>query len=363
MPDEGDQRAPVLVTGALGNVGRHTVRALLGRRRRVVATDLRTPANEAIARRLPDGVHVVWADLTDAAEVDRLVQDTAPLAVVHLAGVLPPVSYAQPDLARRVNVEGTRHLVAAIEQLMRREERNCRLVHASSVAVHGARNPHTSGLMTADSALRPADVYGVTKAEAEQLVRRSGVDWTIMRLGAVIFPDMALAGDADVQYFQAMLPADGRIQTVDGRDVAFALATAVGADCSGRTLMIGGGDSHRMQLRDLQRAMTWAAGIPGALPPGRAGDPDDDTAWFCTDWMDTTEAQRVLGFQRHSWRETRNALAAHAGVRRLISWPVVPAARVLLTVRNPLRGFPGRYAPMWGGVEARWGNQALAPRD
>lgn len=354
-----DERAPVLVTGALGNVGRHTVRALLGRRRRVVATDLRTPVNEALARTLPDGVQLRWADLTDATQVSELVADVAPLAVVHLAAVIPPTSYLHPDLARRVNVDGTRNVVDSIEVLMRREERNCRLVHCSSIAVHGARNPHTNGLLTAETPVHPSDVYGATKAEAEAVVRRSGVDWTILRLGAVIFPDMRMGGDQDSRYFSAMLPADGRVQTVDGRDVAFALATAVGADCSGRTLLIGGGDSHRMLQGDLMRSISWAAGVPGALPPGRPGDPDDDGAWFATDWMDTTEAQRVLGFQRHTWRETCKALALDAGVRRYVSWPFVPTVRAVLTLRSPLRGFAGRYAPMWRGVEARWGQNSL----
>jgi nucleoside-diphosphate-sugar epimerase len=359
MPDD---RPPVLVTGALGNVGRHTVRALLGRRRRVVATDLRTPANEALARTLPEGVELRWADLTDAEQVHRLVDGVEPLAVVHLAAVLPPAAYLRPEVARAVNVEGTRHIVSAIEQLMPRAERNCRLVHCSSIAVHGSRNPHTSGgLLTADTPIRPADVYGATKAEAEQLVRTSAVDWTILRLGSVIFPDMTRDGGPDSRFLSAVLPADGRVQTVDGRDVAFALATAVGADCSGRTLMVGGGDSHRMQQRHLVRAITWAAGVPGAVPPGRPGDPDDDGAWFCTDWMDTTEAQRVLGFQRHTWKETQQALTLSAGLRHYVSWPLVAPARALLTVRSPLRELPGRYAPMWRGIESRWGKEALSP--
>ncbi|MDR7363502.1 NAD-dependent epimerase/dehydratase family protein [Nocardioides marmoribigeumensis] len=358
MPED---RPPVLVTGALGHVGRHTVRALLGRRRRVVATDRRTPATEALARTLPESVELRWADLTDADEVHRLVEEVEPLAVVHLAAMIPPSSYAAPELARRVNVEGTRHLVAAIESLMVRAERNCRLVHCSSVAVHGPRNPRRGTLLSAETPVRPADVYGATKAEAEALVRRSGVDWTILRLGAVVFPDLTMTGDVDTQYFSAMLPSDGRVQTVDGRDVAFALATAVGADCSGRTLMIGGGESHRMTQGDLVRAMAWAVGVPGALPPGRPGDPDDDDSWFCTDWMDTAEAQRVLGFQHHTWRETRNAVAHHAGVRRWVSWPAILPVRALLSARSPLRGFPGPFAPMWRGVEARWGEESLAP--
>ena len=40
---------PVLVAGAFGNIGRHTLRALLADGRRVVATDLRRPATEKAA--------------------------------------------------------------------------------------------------------------------------------------------------------------------------------------------------------------------------------------------------------------------------------------------------------------------------
>lgn len=353
---------PVLVTGALGNVGRHTVRALLGQRRRVVATDLRTPATESAARGLPDGVEVRWADLTDADEVEALVADTEPLAVVHLAALIPPGIYAAPELARRVNVDGTRHLVAAMESLMARRERNCRLVHASSVAVNGPRNPRTSGLLTGATPMRPVDLYGATKAEAEQVVRGSTLDWTVLRLGAVIFPDLALAADPAASYLEAMLPVDGRVQTVDGRDVAFALAAAVGADCSGRTLLIGGDASHRMTQGELMHSLTATVGLPFAVPAGRPGDPDDDDAWFCTDWMDTAEAQRVLAFQRHTWRDTRQAVALHAGLRRYLRWPMIAPVRAYLTLRSPRRGLGGRYAPMWRGLEARWGPEVHAAR-
>ena len=68
---------------------------------------------------------------------------------------------------------------------------------------------------------------------------------------------------------------------------------------------------------------------------------------------------RPLGFQRHTWRETCKALALDAGVRRYVSWPFIPTVRAVLTLRSPLRGFSGRYAPMWRGVEARWGQESL----
>ena len=38
-------------------------------------------------------------------------------AVVHLAALLPPVSERDPQLTRRVNLEGTRNIVWAMEQV------------------------------------------------------------------------------------------------------------------------------------------------------------------------------------------------------------------------------------------------------
>ncbi|WP_203231401.1 hypothetical protein [Nocardioides caldifontis] len=57
--------SPVLVTGAFGNVGRHTLRALLA----------------------------------DAAALDELVSSVAPRAVLHLAAMIPPATYLRPELA------------------------------------------------------------------------------------------------------------------------------------------------------------------------------------------------------------------------------------------------------------------------
>ena len=74
----------VLVTGGFGLVGSATVRRLAADGRRVVATDLDTPANRKAAAELPAGVEARWADLTDPDQVQRLVSDVAP------AGDHPP---------------------------------------------------------------------------------------------------------------------------------------------------------------------------------------------------------------------------------------------------------------------------------
>jgi nucleoside-diphosphate-sugar epimerase len=353
----------VLVTGAFGNVGRHTVRALLGDGWHVVATDLRTPVAEtACAGFGDDGLEVRWADLTDPDAVRELVAGCRPDAVVHLAAVIPPLAYRRPAVAAAVNVEATRHLVEAVEGL----EQPCRLVHTSSIAVHGSRNPHTMEPLTAETPVRPCETYGFGKAAAEEIVTASGTDWTILRLGAVIFPDMELGMDQDTLFLESMLPADARVHSVDVRDVARALANATTASCSGEVLLIAGDHTHRMTQGAMSRSLTAALGLRGILPPGAPGDPDDDDAWFVVDWMDTTRAQEVLDFQRHTWQRTLREIAEHVGVLRRFMPLAVPFGRIYFTLsspRSPLRPGSSRspYAELWPSVVARWGAEAVAP--
>ena len=142
----------VLVTGGFGLVGAQTVRRLAADGHRVVATDLGTPAQRKAAGSLPAGVEVRWADLTDRGDVDRLVADTAPTVIIHLAAVIPPVIYRQPALGRRVNVGATVALLRAAQACPHR----VRFIQASSNAVHGARNPHLHDeLLRSDTPPRP----------------------------------------------------------------------------------------------------------------------------------------------------------------------------------------------------------------
>ena len=105
----------VLVTGGFGLVGSATVRRLAADGRRVVATDLDTPANRKALAKLPAGVEARWADLTEPDQVQRLISDVAPAAVIHLAAIIPPLIYRDANLARRVNVEATATVVRTAE--------------------------------------------------------------------------------------------------------------------------------------------------------------------------------------------------------------------------------------------------------
>lgn len=343
----------VLVTGGFGLVGSQTVRRLVADGHRVVATDLGTPTQRKAARTLPAGVEAHWADLTDSGDVDRLLAATSPTAIVHLAAVIPPAIYRSPALGRRVNVDATVTLLRAAQA----RPHPVRFIQASSNAVYGARNPHRSAeLLRADSPMNPADLYGAHKAEAEQHIRSSNLEWVILRLGGVISVDPeAMPFSVDALFFESALPTDGRIHTVDVRDVARAFAAATTADVVGETLLIAGDESHRIRQGEVGKALAAARGLVDVLPGGRPGDPDSDDDWFVTDWMDTARSQQVLQFQHHSWPDMLDEMRATAGWRRYPMRLISPLARRFLKSRAAYRDTPGRYADPWGAIRAKLG--------
>lgn len=335
----------VLVTGAFGLVGSSTVKRLAADGRRVVATDLDIAANQKAAQKLPAGVEVQYADLTDPAAVDALIAGIAPAAIIHLAAIIPPFIYTRRALAEKVNVGATASLLAAAEALPSPP----RFVLASSIAVYGARNPYTHpDLLTAETPLNPADVYGAHKAAAEKLVRASSLDWVILRLGGVLTVDPAAYMKLDNLYFEGLLPTDGRLQTVDVRDVARAFAAATTADAVGETLLIGGDDTHRLIQGDVAPAMAAAMGLVGGMPTALKGDPNSADDWFNTDWMDTTRAQEVLHHQHHSWPEMLIETANKAGARRHLLRVAAPLTKAIFTRRAAYHGRTAPYADPWG---------------
>ena len=346
----------VLVTGGFGLVGSETVRRLAAIGRRVVAADLDTPANRKAAAKLPRGAEARWVDLTDPDEAARLVAEVAPEAIIHLAAIMAPAIYRIPKVARRINVDATATLVRIAEG----QPTPPRFVHASSNAVFGARNPHrTTPPLRAEDPMRPCDLYSGQKAEGEEIVRSSSLEWVVLRFGGVLSTDFsALPFGADGMFIESAVPTDSRLHNVDVRDVAWACAAATTADVAHEILLIAGDESHRMRFGDVGPALAAALGVPGAVPPGRPGNPDSDDDWFVTDWMDTTRAQEALQFQHHSWPDMLAELRAAAGWKRHPGRVIAPIARAYMKRRGAYWKAPGQYADPWGAIRAKFGEPA-----
>lgn len=343
----------VLITGAFGLVGTETVRRFAADGWRVIATAHRKAYDE-----LPPRVETRWLDLTDPAQVRSLVAEVSPDVIVHLAAVIPPLVYRDAAFARRLNVGATASLVGAASD----QPRPPRFVHASSTAIYGSRNPYRHPeLLTLDTPLHPCELYGGLKLEAEECVRSSGLDWVVLRLGGVLSVDpRAMPVTRDMMYFTSALPSDGRVHSIDTRDVATAFVAAAHQDVVREIFLVGGDDSHLLRQGEIGSAMAAAQGMPGLMPAGRPGDPDDDAGWFpSADWTDVTVSQKVLQFQHHSWPDMLAEMRAQTGWQRYPRRVAVPLARGFIKRQGAYRKVPGQYADVWAALGARFGNTAV----
>jgi len=311
----------ILVTGALGNIGRAAARALTAHGHDVTLFDAPTPRNRRVRPRARN--RIIWGDIRDRHAVARAVQGQD--AVVHLAFVIPRLSATgqnsedQPQRAYDINVRGTHNLITALES----QPRPPRLIFTSSLHIYGPTQ-HLPPPRRVDDPPNPMEHYSRHKVEAERLVRASGLPWTIFRLAAALPISLILdAGMFDV-------PLDNRFEFVHRDDVAQAIAHAVTSDAVWRRVFhIGGGPRCQLRYRDVVTRILDAVGI-GALP-----DAAFSRAPYPVDWLDTTESQHLLRYQQRSLEHYIRDLQQRLGWRRAFIRAFRPWVRWHLLRQSP----------------------------
>lgn len=183
----------------------------------------------------------VKGDITDPADVDRLVQGCE--AVVHLAARIS-IDSANDPLVPRVNVEGTRHVVdACVRHGVRR------LVHFSSIHSYDA-HPRNEPLDETRAPTAPTTAaYDRSKAAGDVLVldavRSKGLNAVILAPTSVFGPmdhGPSLLGRAIADMHNGRVPLlpPGGYDFVDVRDVAAAAVNALHKGAAGEKYLLSG---------------------------------------------------------------------------------------------------------------------------
>lgn len=159
-----------MVTGATGFTGGHLARTLKMRGHDVRALVRDLGRAKPLAQ---DGIELCAGDIADAESVKRAAAGRD--VVYHIAAVYREARHPA-DYYRRINVDGTRHVLDAVEQ-----GHVGRVVHCSTVGVHG-------DVLTIpadeNAPFAPGDIYQETKLDGERLARAridAGLPGTIFR--------------------------------------------------------------------------------------------------------------------------------------------------------------------------------------
>ncbi len=183
----------ILVTGAAGFIGSHTVRALLKDGNDVVGVD---DFNDYYDPEIKKGniaefsdnsrFNMEKADIRDEQEIVRIFKKYTPERVIHLAaraGVRPSIK--DPILYHDVNINGTLNILDAAQAIGVKN-----FVFASSSSVYGGLE--TTPFRESAWPLNPISPYAATKLGGENLCRyfheRFGMNTTCLRFFTVYGP-------------------------------------------------------------------------------------------------------------------------------------------------------------------------------
>jgi GDP-4-dehydro-6-deoxy-D-mannose reductase len=311
----------VLITGVTGFVGGHLAEALRAEgghqlfglsRRAVWASEWRHLAGEVDLRA---------ADLHDGPDVERILRETRPDWLFHLAGYANTGrSFLEPDRCWADNLDATRALYAAIH----RSGSKPRVLFASTGLVYG--DPDQPGQACDESTtLKPASPYAASKAAADvlsyQVTRSPGLDVIRVRMFNQIGPGQP--ADYAVANFARQIAAieagqqppvidtgdlSAERDVTDVRDMVRAFVLLMRHGLTGAAYNAGRGQTYRIQ--DLLQRLLKLARVAVDVrqkSDGRQGDTtvvraDPRKLQAATGWAPVYDLDQTLADVLEYWR-------------------------------------------------------------
>lgn len=146
---------------------------LLEKNYRVTVYDLFNYGSESLlSSSLNKNFKLVKGDVRDEENLKKVMNDVD--FIIHLAAIVGyPACSKDPELAKTTNVDGTKLIVKNLKP-------NQKIIFSSTGSCYGAI---PDGYCTEETPISPLSLYGVTKAEGENIIKE--VNGVILRLATI----------------------------------------------------------------------------------------------------------------------------------------------------------------------------------
>jgi nucleoside-diphosphate-sugar epimerase len=328
----------ILITGASGTVGTALTKQLLDQNDKYEITlfDVDSKRVRRKLKKYKDRVTCLFGDITSAHDVDQacMHQD----AVIHLAAIIPPMADKKVGLARRVNIDGTKHIISALETY----SPGAFLCYSSSISVYGDRLTNPKIKIGDPLQCSEGDYYAQTKIEAEDAIQKSKLDWTIFRLTAIM-------GEKNHKISPIMfhMPLNTRIEIATPEDTARAFLHALNkrSQLMGKIFNLSGGIACRTTYKQFLKRSFTLFGL------GKLNFPVNAFAkrnFHCGYYMDGDELENILQFREDTIESYfKKVKFSIPGIQRFFTKLFRPAIkRSLLNKSDPRKALRKKDIPL-----------------
>ena len=277
----------ILLTGASGTVGLETLQHLVKNPNyEITIFDVETKNSVKKLSSFRNSVEIVYGDIGNMTDIEKVSVNQD--AVIHLAAIIPPLADADPDLAYRVNVKGTKNLIDALEK----NSPDCYFLFSSSISVYGDRVHNPKILVTDQLKPSPGDQYGETKVLCESMIRESKLSWSIFRLAAIM-------GNHKISKLMFHMPLETTMEICTPQDTGRAFANAVDFQnqLEKRIFNLGGGKECVISYRSFLEKMFEAFGLGQVDFPGKAFA---EKNFHCGIMEDGDKLEEIIHFRRQN---------------------------------------------------------------
>ncbi len=277
----------ILLTGASGTVGREVLKQISNHPSyNVTVFDVKTKQSELLLKKYSDTIKIVYGDIRNPNDIEKATKEID--VVLHLAAIIPPLADENTKLAREVNVEGTHKLLQSVQK----NSPKAFFLYGSSISVYGDRilNP----MIQCNDPIHPSenDYYAKTKIEAEELVKNSGLSWSIFRIAAVMG-----YGNHKLDGIMFEMPLNTSLEIITPADTARAFVHAIEHQelLKNNIYNLGGGEKCRTSYREFLGNAFRIYGL------GKLDFPDHAFAernYHCGYYADGNKLNDILHFQK-----------------------------------------------------------------